>query len=143
MTTKAEIDPETIPSAKPELGQFIEETVNVTNNALSPIVPMLGVVISLINEIFRIYENAQFNKNVSRSIINRMSSVETTIKRFMKSQTKYSKNFQDLQHQESFVKFQAILRNIKMFVEKVTRLRAFKTFLFATSIKKEFIELMK
>ena len=30
-----------------------------------------------------------------------------------------------------------------MFVEKVTRLRAFETFFCATNIKKEFIELMK
>ncbi|KAF0552065.1 kinase-like protein [Gigaspora margarita] len=137
MTTKAEIDPETIPSTKPELGEFIEEAANITNN-----VPMLGVVISLINEIFKIYENAKFNKRMSMSIINRILSVETTIK-FLKSQTKYSENLQDLQHQESFVKFQATLRKIKMFVEKVTQLRKFETFLCATNIKKEFIELMK
>ncbi|CAG8803619.1 1342_t:CDS:2, partial [Gigaspora margarita] len=128
MTMKAEIDPETIPSAKPELGEFIEEGVKVTNNTLSPIVPMLGVVVSLINEIFTIYENAQFNKRMSRSIIDRILSVETTIK-FLKSQTKYSENLQDLQHQESFVKFQATL--------------TFETFFCATNIKKEFIELMK
>ncbi|CAG8837680.1 40185_t:CDS:1, partial [Gigaspora margarita] len=52
MTMKAEIDPETIPNAKPEVVEFIEEAVNVINNALSPIVPMLDVVITLINEIF-------------------------------------------------------------------------------------------
>ncbi|CAG8851203.1 6498_t:CDS:2, partial [Gigaspora margarita] len=127
---------------KPELSEFIEEAVNVTNNALSPIVPMLSVVISLINEIFTIYENAQFNKRMSRSITNRILSVETTIKS-LKSQIKYSENFQDLQHQESFVKFQATLRKIKMFVEKVTQLRAFETFFCASNIKKEFIELMK
>ncbi|CAG8759804.1 32651_t:CDS:2, partial [Gigaspora margarita] len=115
MTTKAEIDPETIPSTKPELGQFIEETVNVANNALSPIVPMLGVVISLINEFMKM-----------------LNLIKTC-----------PDQPHDLQHQESFVKFQTILRKIKMFVEKVTRLRAFKTFLFATNIKKEFIELMK
>ncbi|CAG8488486.1 14864_t:CDS:2 [Gigaspora rosea] len=142
MTTKAKIGPETMPSIKPELDEFIEEAVNVTNNALSPIVPMLGVVNSLINEKFTIYENAQFNKRMSRSIINRILSVETT-KKFLKSQTKYSENFQDLQHQESFVKFHATLRKIKMFVEKVTQLRAFYTFLCATNIKKEFIELTK
>ncbi|KAF0552059.1 kinase-like protein [Gigaspora margarita] len=139
---KAVIESEIIPSIKPELNEFIEEAVNVTNNALSPIVPMLGVVISLINKIFTIYENAQFNKRMSRSIINRILSVETTIKS-LKSQTKYRDNFQDLQHQESFVKFQAILKKIKMFVEKVTRLRSFETVLCAINIKKEFIELMK
>ncbi|KAF0552063.1 kinase-like protein [Gigaspora margarita] len=106
-----------ISNTKSELGEFIEEAVNVTNNALLPIVPMLGVVISLINEIFTIYENAQFNKRMSRTVINRISSVETTIKS-LKSKTKYSENFQDLQRQESFVKFQATLRKIKMFVEK-------------------------
>lgn len=142
MTMKAEIDPETIPNAKPEVVEFIEEAVNVINNALSPIVPMLDVVITLINERFVIYENAQFNKRMSRFIINRILSVETTIK-FLKSQTKHNENFQDLQHQESFVNFQATLRKIKMFVEKVTRLRAFETFLCATNIKKEFTELMK
>lgn len=72
---------------------------------------------------------------MSRFIINRILSVETTIK-FLKSQTKHNENFQDLQHQESFVNFQATLRKIKMFVEKVTRLRAFETFLCATNIKK-------
>ncbi|RIB21318.1 hypothetical protein C2G38_2176931 [Gigaspora rosea] len=99
MTTEAEIDPETIPSTKQELGQFIEEAVNITNIMLSPIVPMLD--------------------------------------------SKYSENLQDLQHQESFVKFQATLSKIKIFVEKVTRLRAFETFFCATNIRKEFFELMK
>ncbi|CAG8843283.1 27478_t:CDS:1 [Gigaspora margarita] len=136
-----EIDPETIPNAKPELVEFIKEAVNVTNNMLLPIVPMLGVVITLINEIFVIYENAQFNKRMFRFIINHILSIKTTIK-FLKSQTKHNKNFQDLQYQESFVNFQATLRKIKMFVEKVIWLRAFETFLCATNIK-EFIELMK
>ncbi|RIB21322.1 hypothetical protein C2G38_2176935 [Gigaspora rosea] len=72
MTTKAKIDPETIPSTKPELGELIEEGVN----------------------------------------------------------SRYIENLQDLQHQESFVKFQATLRKIKIFVEKVTRLRDTKTSLY-------------
>ncbi|CAG8751699.1 41099_t:CDS:2 [Gigaspora margarita] len=142
MTMKAEIASETVLITKPALDEFVEGAVNVTNNALSPIIPMLGVVTSLINEIFSIHENAQFNKRMSRTIINRILSVETTIKS-LKSQAKYSENFQDLQHQESFVKFQATLKKIKMFVETVTQLRSFDTFLRATKIKKEFIELMK
>ncbi|KAF0539375.1 kinase-like protein [Gigaspora margarita] len=92
---KAKIDPETIPNTKPELVEFIEEAVNITNNALSSIVPLLDVVITLINEIFVIYENAQFNKRMFRFIINRILSVETTIK-FLKSQTNHNENFQDL-----------------------------------------------
>ncbi|CAG8772196.1 12812_t:CDS:2, partial [Gigaspora rosea] len=103
MTTKAKIDPETIPSTKPELGELIEEGVNVTTH----------------------YHLSQ-----------------TTIK-FLKSQSRYIENLQDLQHQESFVKFQATLRKIKIFVEKVTRLRVFETFFFAINIKKEFIESLK
>ncbi|CAG8620946.1 25300_t:CDS:2, partial [Gigaspora rosea] len=79
---------------------------------------------------------------MSRSIINRILSVEATIK-FLKSQSRYSENLQDLQHQESFVKFQATLRKIKIFVEKVIRLRVFETFFCAINIKKDFIELMK
>ncbi|KAF0510053.1 kinase-like protein [Gigaspora margarita] len=104
---KAEIASETILITKPALDEFVEGAVNVTNNALSPIIPMLGVVTSLINEIFTIHENAQFNKRMSRTIINRILSVETTIKS-LKSQTKYSEKFQDLQHQESFAKFQGL-----------------------------------
>ncbi|CAG8762582.1 14173_t:CDS:2, partial [Dentiscutata erythropus] len=120
MTTKTEISSETIPSIKPTLDEFIEGAVNATNNALSPIIPMLGVVTSLINEIFIIHENAQFNKRMTKSIINRILSVEITIKS-LNSQTKYSEKFQDLQHQESFVKFQATLKKIKMFVETDTQ----------------------
>ncbi|CAG8635251.1 21383_t:CDS:1 [Gigaspora rosea] len=142
MTMKAEVASETMLITKPALDEFVEGAVNVTNNALSPIIPMLGVVTSLINEIFTIHENAQFNKRMSKSIINRILSVEATIKS-LNSQTKYSEKFRDLQHQESFVKFQVTLKKIKMFVETVTQLRAFDTFLRATKIKKEFIELMK
>ncbi|CAG8742844.1 2149_t:CDS:2, partial [Cetraspora pellucida] len=68
-TMKAETDLETISSTKPELSELIEGTVNVTNT-LSPIIPILGVVTSLLNDIFTIHENAQFNKKMSRSIIN-------------------------------------------------------------------------
>ncbi|CAG8814044.1 5092_t:CDS:1, partial [Dentiscutata erythropus] len=135
MAMKAEIDTEIIPSINPELSEF-------TNNALSSFVPILGIVTSLINDIFTIHENAQFNKKMSRSIINRIASVETIIKS-LKSPTKYREKFQILQHQESFIKFQSTLSKIKIFVETVTQLRAFETFLRATSIKKVFVELMK
>ncbi|RIB21325.1 hypothetical protein C2G38_2176941 [Gigaspora rosea] len=98
-------DLETIPSTKPKLSEFMEGAANVANNALSSIVPKLGIVISLINDIFTIHENAQFNKKI-------------------------------LQYQETFARFQAILKKIKMFT-------AFETFSRAMNIKKEFIELMK
>ncbi|KAF0445365.1 kinase-like protein [Gigaspora margarita] len=139
MTTK---DSETISNTKPELSELIEGTVNIANNALSSIVPILGIVTSLINDIFTIHENAHFNKKMSRSIISRIASVEIIIKS-LTSQTKYNEKFQDLQYQETFVKFQAILKKAKMFAERVTQLSAFETFLRAMNIKKEFIELMK
>ncbi|CAG8657875.1 16367_t:CDS:2, partial [Dentiscutata erythropus] len=120
MTTKTEIAPEII-STRPELGELIERVVNVTNNALSPIVPMLGVVISLINEIFEIHENAQSNRSMSRSIINRMISVETAIKSW-KSQIKCDEKFRDLQHQELFVKFQSVLKKIKITDDSIPQL---------------------
>ncbi|CAG8738790.1 15234_t:CDS:1, partial [Racocetra fulgida] len=41
MTTKAEVDSETIPSIRPELDEFIEGAVNITNT-LSSFVPILG-----------------------------------------------------------------------------------------------------
>ncbi|CAG8600693.1 34522_t:CDS:2 [Gigaspora margarita] len=140
MTTTKDL--ETIPSTKPKLSEFMEGTANVANNALSFIVPKLGIVISLINDIFTIHENAQFNKKMSRSIINRIASVEIIIKS-LKSPIKYNEKFQDLQYQETFVRFQTILKKIKMFTETVTQLSAFETFLRAMNIKKEFIELMK
>ncbi|CAG8761835.1 17429_t:CDS:2 [Dentiscutata erythropus] len=140
MTTKAEIDIEIIQSINPELSEFIEGTTNVANNALSSVVPILGIVTSLINDIFTIHENTQFNKKISRFIINRIASVETIIKS-LKSPTKYREKFQVLQHQESFVKFQSTLSKIKLFVETVTQLRAFETFLRATSIKKSMNDL--
>ncbi|CAG8770632.1 3620_t:CDS:2, partial [Cetraspora pellucida] len=125
----------------PELNELIEGAVNVTNT-LSPIIPILGVVTSLLNDILTINENAKFNKKMSESIINRVASVETIIKS-LKLQTRYSENFQELQHQKTFIEFQVILKKIKMFAEKITQLKISKTFLYATSIKKEFIELMK
>ncbi|CAG8846452.1 3470_t:CDS:1, partial [Racocetra persica] len=136
-----EIDPETILTTKPELDEFIEGAVNITNT-LSSFVPILGSVTSLINDIFIIHDSAQFNKKMPRYIISRIASVEPIIK-FLKLPSKYSEKLQDLQYQESFVKFQAILKKVKMFAEKVTQLRVYETFLRAICIKKEFIELMK
>ncbi|CAG8573871.1 7084_t:CDS:2 [Racocetra fulgida] len=98
MATKAEISPEIIPTIRPELDEFIEGAVNITNT-LSSFVPILGTVTSLINDIFTIHENAQSNKKMSRSIINRIASVEPIIK-FLKSPSEYSENFQNLQCQE-------------------------------------------
>ncbi|RIB21320.1 kinase-like domain-containing protein [Gigaspora rosea] len=139
MTTK---DPETIPNAKPGLSEFIEGAVNVANNALSSIVPIFGIVTSLINDILTIHDNAQFNKKMSQSIINRITPVEIIIES-LKSPIKYKEELQNLQNQETFVKFQAILKKIKMFTETVTHINAFETFLRAKNIKKEFIKLMK
>ncbi|CAG8753542.1 9573_t:CDS:2, partial [Racocetra persica] len=136
-----EINPEIIPTIKPELDEFIEGAVNITNT-LSSIIPIFGIVTSLINDIFTIHENARFNKKISRSIINRITTIEPIIK-FLKSPSKYNEKFQDSQYQEPFVKFQAILRRVKIFAETVTQLRVYETFWRATVIKKEFIELMK
>ncbi|CAG8783483.1 17732_t:CDS:2, partial [Dentiscutata erythropus] len=78
---------------------------------------MLSIIATLINEIFVIHEKAQFNKKISESIINRIASVDATIK-FLKSRAKCDEKFQDLRQQKSFLRFQDSLRKIKVFAEE-------------------------
>ncbi|CAG8831263.1 7390_t:CDS:2, partial [Cetraspora pellucida] len=125
----------------PELGEFIEGAANVAN-ILSPIIPMLSIITNLINEIFTIYEKAQFNKKILGSIIDRIVAVEA-IMNILKSRTKCDEKFQDLQYQKSFLRFQDSLEKIKVFAEEVTQLRGVGKILCATSIKKKFNELME
>ncbi|CAG8783486.1 17733_t:CDS:2, partial [Dentiscutata erythropus] len=116
MTTKAEDVLESVLDVKPELDEFMGGVVNVIN-ALSPTIPMLSIIATLINEIFTINEKAQFNKKISESIINRIASVDPTIK-FLISRAKCDENFRDLRQQRSFIRFQDSLRKIKVFAEE-------------------------
>ncbi|CAG8570393.1 11011_t:CDS:2 [Cetraspora pellucida] len=76
MATKTE---DTSESIKPGLG-IIEEAVNITDNTLSPIFPVIGVATSLINNILTIHEKIQFNEKTSKTIIDRIIPAETAIK---------------------------------------------------------------
>ncbi|KAF0511893.1 kinase-like protein [Gigaspora margarita] len=141
MTTKENVTFESVSNTRPELAEFIEGAANVAN-ILSPIVPVLSIITTLIKDIFAIHEKAQFNKKIIESIINRIIAVEVAIN-LLKSRTKCDEKFQDLKYQKSFLKFQDSLEKIKVFAEEVAQLRVVETFLCAKSIEKKFNELME
>ncbi|CAG8509491.1 5793_t:CDS:2 [Diversispora eburnea] len=104
---------------------YIAENIITTTKSISSLFPTLapvGVILEIVNEILKIYKQAECNKEIANAMALRVLSVEPAIKFLELQRPEYKKKFRNLQYQETLIRLKNTLENIKVFVFKVTHL---------------------
>ncbi|CAG8633736.1 5659_t:CDS:2 [Dentiscutata heterogama] len=122
--------------------QIVEvyEAASVIAIPFSKFVPIIGDIVCVTDEITLIYQSAEHNKRISRVLVDRIASVETSI-RLLKIHKDDNKKFFN---QENFVVMQKLsdnIQKIKKFIGEVTQLKGLSKYIHAKSIKSTFFDL--
>ncbi|CAG8697030.1 7084_t:CDS:2 [Gigaspora margarita] len=103
-------------------------------------VPFINMVKILIDEVKKIYEDAECNKEICLIMVNRVAIAECAMNEMLnsnKNESYFRKCF------VSFKRFEIVLKNIKDFTNKVSKIEGYRKFLNAPEIKKKFDKLIQ
>ncbi|CAG8543761.1 1747_t:CDS:2 [Racocetra persica] len=117
--------------------------VGAVGEAVKPFVPLISAVTLLISEIIVIYENAQYNKRICNSLMDRVGAAEQAIKSLQRRKAENEKRFKNAEYYKNFVRFVDVLKRIKGFIKDVSELQGYKKFFHSGSIKEKFDSLVK
>ncbi|CAG8526383.1 14605_t:CDS:2, partial [Dentiscutata erythropus] len=117
--------------------------VGAVGEAVKPFVPLISAVTLLISEIIVIYENAQYNKRICNSLMDRVGAAEQAVKSLQRRKAENEKHFKNVEYYKNFVRFVDVLKRIKGFIKDVSELQGYKKFFHANSIKEKFDSLVK
>ncbi|RIB21705.1 kinase-like domain-containing protein [Gigaspora rosea] len=115
--------------------------LGMVGDSVKPYVPLIAVVTSLIGEIVTIYENAQYNKKICNSLLDRAKSAEAAMDTLARRRKENEENFRKQAYYDDFVKFKNALEKIKNFASEVTQLRGYRKYLNANHVKEKFLTL--
>ncbi|CAJ0876161.1 8324_t:CDS:2, partial [Entrophospora sp. SA101] len=119
------------------------EVVNSIEYAVKPFIPLIGIVTVLTGEIIKVYENAQYNKKICNAFIDHVEAAQSSVKYLQRKKEENLKIFQNETYYKNFVRFTEVLRQVKIFLEQVTRLLGYKRFLNTNNVKEKFESLAK
>ncbi|KAF0541341.1 kinase-like protein [Gigaspora margarita] len=114
---------------------IMKETFMTGANVLSNFVPLVGAVRDLIEQIYQICEDAECNKEICSIMTRRIEIAEFAVEKLMRKRDK-EKYLSQLKYFLSFKKFENLLKNIKEFTCKVSKLKGFRKYLNAMEVKK-------
>ncbi|CAG8791037.1 22871_t:CDS:2, partial [Racocetra persica] len=102
--------------------------VQTVGDAITPFVPLFGMVTNILNQMLSIYENAKY----------RVEIAQMAVKSFQRKYQANEKKFRNQNYYYAWVRFVNVLYNIKKFSKEVTQLTNFQKFINANAVKKAF-----
>ncbi|KAF0400564.1 kinase-like protein [Gigaspora margarita] len=123
----------------PRLGEVAAHAALTTAEIAASYVPFINMVKILVEEIKKIYEDAECNKDICLIMANRVTIAEcamTQMLAFNQNENYFQKCYL------SFKKFEIVLKNVKEFTTKVSKLEGYRRFLNAKEIKNKFDKLI-
>ncbi|CAB5209089.1 unnamed protein product [Rhizophagus irregularis] len=120
--------------------QAFFKTAGDIAEAVTPFLPLVGLVGTLTKEIVEAYDNVQYNKKTCSALVNRVEAAEFSIKALMRQKEENLKNFKDQNYYQTFVRFTNCLKQIKKLFEDISQLPKFKKFVSSANIKERFKE---
>ncbi|RIB24353.1 kinase-like domain-containing protein [Gigaspora rosea] len=117
--------------------------IGAIRDAAQPYLPLISTVTTIIAEIFNIYENVQYNKNICSSLMDRVTAAEAAIKTLERRKKNYEKNFRDINYYKTFLKFIDVMERIKQFIKEVSTISGFKREIDAIALKSDLEEMSK
>ncbi|CAG8770221.1 1199_t:CDS:2, partial [Racocetra fulgida] len=90
------------------------------------------------DEIIMIYENADHNKVMCRSLVDRVDAAYTSIRSLLRRQEENEEKFRDQSFYDAFYRFVTILELIKGFIHDISKISRLRKFLDAKAINDKF-----
>jgi len=97
----------------------------------------------MISELINIYETAQYNKKICNSLLDRARIAEIAIDNLIRRRKENEQKFKDQVWYEAFSRFVEVLEKLKVFADKISKLKGIKQYVKAGSIKERFENLTK
>ncbi|CAG8460800.1 2074_t:CDS:2 [Scutellospora calospora] len=130
-------------SSNNDIAKNAISAVGSVGEAVKPFIPLITAITVVISEIIVIYENAQYNKRICNSLMDRVGAAEQAVKSLQRRQAENEKHFRNSEYYKNFVRFVDVMKRIKGFIKDVSELQGFKKFFHANSIKEKFDSLVK
>ncbi|CAG8853898.1 21150_t:CDS:1, partial [Gigaspora margarita] len=108
---------------------------------LTVYVPVISAVKVLVDEICKIYENAECNKELCAVMVDRVKAAEFSMYKIVRSIEKKKEDFNKKSYYYAFEKFKNNLTHIKEYCKNVSKLKGYKRFLLASDVKSRFEQL--
>ncbi|GBB95587.1 hypothetical protein RclHR1_02570021 [Rhizophagus clarus] len=115
----------------------MESTVGV----FGPYVPLITKATDLIISIVKVYETAEYNKNICEALVNRVKLTENAINTLQRRKQKNEEMFNDDVYYRAFNRFIYVLEGIENFVLEISNIYGFKKYTQADFIKTKFQKL--
>ncbi|CAG8803101.1 6285_t:CDS:2 [Gigaspora margarita] len=112
--------------------------IGAIGDAAQPYLPLISTVTTIITEIFNIYKNVQYNKNICSSLMDQVTAAEAAIKTLERRKKLYEKKFRDINYYKTFLKFIDVMERIKQFIKDISTLSGFKRLMHVNLVKEKF-----
>ncbi|CAG8640854.1 9037_t:CDS:2, partial [Dentiscutata heterogama] len=114
-------------------------TIKTTVQVAASYVPIVDSVRTLFNEIYKLYENAECNKEMCIQMMERVEAAKYAIERMTRRNDNYC---YEREYSLSLKRFVTVLTDIKEFTNKVSKLEGFRKFIEANKIKQQYDKLV-
>ncbi|CAG8524737.1 25098_t:CDS:2 [Cetraspora pellucida] len=112
-------------------------------SAFAAFLPWFDAVNKVIDEIYGIYDAAEYNKKTCRVLVDRVDNVATAVRKLNRRKDEEEDKFHSQDYIKTFIKLHRILKNIKEFVNNVSQLKGLSKFFYAKDIKAKCLSLME
>ncbi|CAB4398666.1 unnamed protein product [Rhizophagus irregularis] len=117
--------------------------VGSVGDAIKPFVPLIATVTIVITECIKIYEDAQYNKKICNSLMDRVETADWAIRTLKRRKQENESKFRDSEYYKAFLRFVDVMKKIRSFIKDVSQIQGFKKYVKATAIKDKFHHLIK
>ncbi|CAG8838635.1 16154_t:CDS:1 [Gigaspora margarita] len=116
-------------------------TIKVTAEIMSSFVPIVATIKILVEDIYKIYLNVECNKELCLIMMDRVKTAEFALEQMMLKSEENKEYFYENEYSLSLNKFVNVLKDIKNFVEKVSKIEGVRKFFEANRIKQTYEKL--
>ncbi|RIB19219.1 kinase-like domain-containing protein [Gigaspora rosea] len=114
--------------------------IQITAEIAASYIPLVAAVKTLFEEIHKIYENAECNKEMCTIMTERIEAAKYALQKMMRKDDSY---IYEKEYSLSLKKFVKVLTEIKDFTDKVSKLEGVRKFIEAGKIKQQFYKLIQ
>jgi hypothetical protein len=115
----------------------------LVGDAIKPFVPLMATITRIISECIKIYEDAQYNKKICNSLMDRVETADWAIRTLKRRKQENESKFRDSEYYKAFLRFVDVMRKIRSFIKDISQIQGFKKYVTATAIQYKFHHLIK
>ncbi|CAG8502454.1 3212_t:CDS:2 [Scutellospora calospora] len=110
----------------------------VVADFITPFVPFISEIASIVEEIITLYQTAEHNKRICGSLLSRATAAENAVNNLKIRRLENEDLFKSKEYYKNFQKLVSVISKIKIFIEEVSQIKGLRKFLASKSIEQEF-----